>query len=164
MRHVKIAVFQDRLIHRPGRSARNVEVARLRQHLGLEAAHRARGGRAPFSDSSTRHMPQGRVHAKPLGIVRAFLALQPAEEGLTQQRYESVLGVLPGSPVPQLVLSHSGQAQRIIQLPLGQQARIRVEVGTVKLQLQTAIEVHPKRPLFAFTHRILPFTLPPACE
>src|SRR5205807_9804830 len=75
-----------------------------------------------------------------------------------EPRSHLVLGVLPGSTIPQQAPSHGGQTQSSIQFPVGQKARIRGDSGTMKLQLQTAIKVHPQSPLSAFTHRILRFS------
>jgi hypothetical protein len=50
--------------------------------------------------------------------------------------------------------SNLGQAKGIIKLPIGKKPGVRGDLGTVKFQLQTAVEINPQRGLSAFTLRV----------
>jgi len=65
-----------------------------------------------------------------------------------------VLSVLARAPIAQQILAQIGQTQRRIQFPVGQQPGIRLDFGTVKFQLQVAIESHPQSLFLARTRQI----------
>ena len=46
------------------------------------------------------------------------------------------------------------QAKGIIKLSIGEKPSVRGDLGTVKFQLQTAVEINPQRGLSAFTRRV----------
>ena len=53
--------------------------------------------------------------------------------------------------VSQMLPRDVGQAERVIQLAIGQQPAIGGDAGTVELQLQTAVEIEPESIGFRFT-------------
>ena len=46
------------------------------------------------------------------------------------------------------------QAKGVIKLPIGEEPTVGGNLGTVKLQLQSAVKIDPQRGLFAFTRRV----------
>ena len=62
--------------------------------------------------------------------------------------------VLAGTAVLENSPGNLGQAKGIVKLPIRQQPAVRGNLGTVKLQLQAAVEINPQRGLSAFTRRV----------
>jgi hypothetical protein len=67
----------------PGQVGERGQVRLLGQHLGLEAAHLARGGRILRHSPATDDPAQGRIMRQPLGIVHVFVASEPPEDRQT---------------------------------------------------------------------------------
>ena len=57
-------------------------------------------------------------------------------------------------PVDEAFSGDLGQAQHVFTFSIGKQRRIRSDLGTVKFQLQTAVEIQPQNPLFRFTRQV----------
>ena len=63
----------------PGQVGQRRQVRRLGQHLGLEAAHLAGGGRLSGHGPASHHPAQGRIVRQPVGIVHILVARQAPE-------------------------------------------------------------------------------------
>ena len=59
--------------------------------------------------------------------------------------------ILAGTAIVENIPGGIGQAKGIIKLSIGEKPSVRGDLGTVKFQLQTAVEINPQRSLSAFT-------------
>ena len=95
-----------------------------------------------------------RIAGEPLGIVDVFVAGEPAVDRLAQQSRQMVPDVPAAPPLAECRSAHRGQAKRVVQLAIGEQATVRGDPSTMEFQLDPAVEGDPKRRLFGFTRRI----------
>jgi len=83
------------------------------------------------------------AHTKPVGVVRIFVARQPAKHELSQRCLQRVLSITPRSLIVKEILRHRSQYRCLIRLPVRQQPCIARDLGTVKLRPQTAVKNDP---------------------
>ena len=62
--------------------------------------------------------------------------------------------VLAGTAVLEIGPAKFGQAKGIVKLSIGEQPSVRGDLGTMKFQLQAAVEINPQWGLSAFTRRV----------
>ena len=62
--------------------------------------------------------------------------------------------ILAGAAIGELVTGRVGQAQRVIQLAIGQQPGIGGDRSAAKLKHQAAVEIEPQRTPIRFTRRV----------
>ena len=74
-----------------------------------------------------------RIAGEPLGIVDVFVAGEPAVDRLAQQARQLVPDVPAAPPLAECRSAHRGQAKRVVQLAIGEQAAVRSDLGTVEL-------------------------------
>ena len=129
------------------------EVRLACQPLGLEAAHLAGRGRRSVHTLAADDGAHHRIAGEPLGIVDVFVAGEPAVDRLAQQPRQMVPDVPAAPPLAECRSAHRGQAKRVVQLAIGEQAAVRSDPGTVELELDPAVEGNPKR-LVRFTGRV----------
>ncbi len=86
-------------------------------------------------------------------IVHVVVAAKASENGLAELPNKTVTTVLLTTDIRERVPGNLAQSGRIIQFPVRQQPSVGSDLGTVELQLQTAVEIDPKAPLFRITHR-----------
>jgi hypothetical protein len=65
-----------------------------------------------------------------------------------------VPSVLPAPAFRESRHARRGQVEGVVQLAVGEQAAIRGDPGTVKFELQAAVERDPQGWFFGFTRRI----------
>ena len=123
------------------------------QHLGLEAAHLAGGGRLSRRGPATDDPAHGRIVRQPVRIVHILVACQAPEHGLAELSNQGVASVRAGAGVRQNVSSGLAQTQGIVEFAAGQQTTIGRDLRSVELQLETAVERQPKISTLRFTHR-----------
>ena len=110
-------------------------------------AEAATRGDRPVADNPAHR----RIAAQPVGVVHVLVAGEPPEHRLTQQAHQPVATVLAGARVGQRVGPRVSQAERVVQLAIGQQPGIGGDRGTMKLQHQTTVEIEPQSLGFRFT-------------
>ena len=125
-----------------------------RQKLRLEAPHLAGGSGLSFHSFATNNPPHGRITSKTVGVVHVFVAANTSKHRLAKLPRHVMPSVLAGTAVLENSPGNLGQAKGIVKLPIRQQPAVRGNLGTVKLQLQAAIEINPQRGLSAFTCRV----------
>jgi hypothetical protein len=128
------------------------EVLRPGQPLRLEAAHLAGGGGGLPDGPAAHHPAHRRVAAQPLGILYVLVAGEAAEHGLPQQADQTMPAVLAGARIRQR--RARGQAQRVVELAVAQQARIGGDRGATEAEHQAAVEVEPQGSTSRFTRRV----------
>ena len=82
--------------------------------------------------------------AQAFGIVHVFVSGKPPEHGLPQQPDQCMAAVLAGACVGELLARHRAEAEGIVELSIGQQARIGSDGGAAKLERQSAVEIEPE--------------------
>jgi len=92
--------------------------------------------------------PHRRVTAQAIGVVHVLVAREPPEHRLPQQSDERMPTIPAGACIRKRVTGHVGQAERIVQLPIGQQPRIGGDHRAAELQPQAPVEIEPQRPAF----------------
>jgi len=100
----------------PGQIGERGQVGRLGQHLGLEAAHLAGGGRLSSDCLATDHPAQGRIVRQAVGIIDVFVPGEPPEHGLAKLRDQRVAAILTGPSVGEDFSGQVCQAERIIEV------------------------------------------------
>ena len=117
----------------------------------VEAAHLAdrRGGAgeaSPLDDG-----PHRRIDRKTLGVVHVLVAGETAEDRLPQQPGQNMSPVPAPTQIRQSRPRRRRQAERLIQLAIGEQPGIRSDVAAVELQLEATIEPELNRVFYRFT-------------
>ena len=121
------------------------------QHLGLEAAHLAGGGRLSRHGPATHDPAHGRIMRQPVGIVHILVPCQAPEHGLAELSNQGVASVRAGAGVRQNLSSGLAQTKGIVEFAAGQQTAIRRDLRAVELQLQAGIERDPESGSVFFT-------------
>ena len=78
----------------------------------------------------------------------------PTKHRLTELPRHTVPSVLAGTAVLENSPAKLGQAKSIVKLTIGEQPSVRGDLGTMKFQLQAAVEINPQWELSAFTRRV----------
>ena len=97
--------------------------------------------RSPWGPSSTPI--HSRIATKPVGVVHVLVSGDTPEHRLSQHSDQIMPTVPACASVSQTLLGDDRQAERIIELAIGKQPCIRCDTGTVKLQLEAAVEIEP---------------------
>ena len=127
------------------------EVRLAGQPLGLEAAHLAGRGRPPVQPSAADDGAHRRITREPLGIVDVFVAGEAAVDRLAQQAEQPVADVLAAAALGERRSGHIGQAERVVQLAIGEQPAVGGDPSAVEFQLDPAVESDPQRAIIRFT-------------
>src|SRR5262249_17824159 len=77
---------------------------------------------------------------------------EPTVEGLAQESQEAVLGVLPGARVKQDARGRAGQAEGVVEFPIGKEPGVTGNGRAVELQLDLTVEVNAQGVILAVTH------------
>lgn len=102
--------------------------------------------------------PHGRVEPQALRIVHIFVTGEPPEDRLPEEGHERMLNVLAQADLGETLCRHPAQPKVLIQLPEGEQSRIRGDGCAPELQLQAAVEMEFESALRGFTHWVVPTT------
>ena len=78
-----------------------------------------------------------------VGVVHIFIATKATKYRLTELPRHAVPSVFASTAVLENIPCNLGQAKGIVKLPIGEQPGIRGNPGTVKFQLQAAVEINP---------------------
>jgi hypothetical protein len=70
---------------------------------------------------------------------------------LTKLRDQPVTTVPAGSRVGKNTASHLRQPKNVVEFPKSQQTGVRRDLRTMKLQLQTTVEIEPQNTAIRFT-------------
>jgi hypothetical protein len=62
--------------------------------------------------------------------------------------------ILAGPSVREAVAGHRGQAERLVEFPVGKQSGVRGDGRTAKLEHQPAVEIEPENLTSRFTRRV----------
>ena len=135
----------------PAQVSQRGQVCFLGQHLGLKAAHLARGGRT-LGHSPAPHDPtHARITAKPVGVVDVLVAGQSPKHGLPDLSDQCVTAILAGPGVSENFSGKLGQAEHVIEIPKREQTSVGGDLGAVEFQLQAGIKRDPKSNIIFFT-------------
>ncbi len=99
--------------------------------------------------------PHGRITSETPGGVHVFITAKASKYRLTKLPRHAVPSVLAGAAVVENIPGGTGQAKGIVKLPIGEQTGVGSDLETVKSQLQTAVEINPRRDLSAFTRWVV---------
>jgi hypothetical protein len=124
------------------------------QKLGLEAPHLAGGSRSPVDRMTADDPPHGGIATKTIGVVHVVVAAEPAEDGLAEQSRHAMPAILAGTTVGEYVADRIDQSKGVVEFPISEQAAVGGDPGVVEFELQSAVEIDPKRLPFRFTHRV----------
>ena len=121
------------------------------QKFGLKASHLAGGSCLPFDGLAADDPPHCRITSQTVGVVHVFIAAKASKDRLTELPCHAMPPVLAGPAVLEMIAGNVSQAKSIVKLPVGKQPSIRADLGTVKFQPQTAVEIDPQTGLSGFT-------------
>jgi hypothetical protein len=127
----------------PGEIDPVLEVLLAGECFRLEACHLPGGSRCVVLGPATHHGPQRGIEAEALGVLDVFIACQPAVDRLPQQGEQAVLGVLPGAGVVHAARCGAGQAEGVVEFPVGEESGVTGDGGAVGLPLDWAVEIDP---------------------
>ncbi len=103
---------------------------------------------------TTDNPAHGGITAQTVGVVHVVVATKTAKNGLAELADHAMPPVLAGTTVGKNIASHLSKFNGVIKLSVGKQTGVSSDLGPVKLQLQTAVKIYPKTPLFQLTHRM----------
>ena len=152
--HLRWAAVMNLVDPHPVHVGQDLNVYIGRQKFRLEAPHLAGRSRLSFDGFASNNPPHGRITPETVGVVHIFIATKTAKHRLTELPRHAVPSVLAGTAVLENIPGNLGQAKRVVKLPIGEQPAVRGDLGTMKFQLQTAVEIDPQRGLSAFTRRV----------
>jgi hypothetical protein len=151
------AVGRLAFVHAVDPSARQIrdrlQVGVGRQPLGLEAAHLAARSCRTIETLTADDRPHGGVAGEPFGVVDILVAGEPTEYRLAEQSAQRMARVVATAAVEELCDRDLGEPEGIVEFTVGEQAAVRGDPGTVKFELDTAVESGPQRQLFGFIRR-----------
>jgi hypothetical protein len=106
----------------------------------------------PIPDLFGTDEPEGRVSGDSLGIVEIFVASQAALDGPPSQVGKGELRILPSSRVRQMLFDQFSDPDSLAKLTHQDQAAVRGDSGTLKIDLEQGIEEVPKRLVLVIIH------------
>jgi len=95
-----------------------------------------------------------RIMAQPFRIIYIFVSSKTAKHGLPQHSNESVPAILADPCVQKPLICHRGEAERVIEFPVGKQSGVGGDNRTTKLEHQTAVKIEPENLICRFTRRV----------
>ena len=137
----------------PGQISQGGQVRPLRQHLGLEPAHLAGGGRLSSHCLATHHPAHSWIMRQPVGIVDILVPRQAPEHRLAELSNQGMASVRAGAGVRQHLSSGLAQTKGIVEFAAGKQPAIGRDLRSVELQLEATVERQPKINILRFTRR-----------
>jgi hypothetical protein len=135
----------------PGQIGERVQVGLLGQHLGLEAAHLAGGGRSLLHRAATDHPAHGRIMRQPVGIVDVLIPGEATEDGLAELGCEGVAAVAARPGIGENLPGKFGQAESVIEFAEGEQTGVGGDSRAVEFQLQATVKSESKIGFCRFT-------------
>jgi hypothetical protein len=91
---------------------------------------------------------------KPLGVVRVFVTSEPTDDRLPELSAEQMLSVLAVSHIVQTILCDFGQAERFVELAIGEQPCIGSDRRSMEFKPYSVVEIHENIMLASFTYQI----------
>ena len=138
----------------PRETSERGKVLVARQPLGLEPPHLAGRGRVALDSLAADNPAHRRITPQPVGVVDVFVSRKPTKHRLAQHTDKIMATVPTRATINQVLLRHGHQAECVIKLAIGQQARIGGDAGTVELELEAAVEIEPESIGLGFTRRL----------
>ncbi len=120
------------------------------QKLRLEPPHLAGGSGLSFYGLAADDPTHGRITSQTIGIVDVVVSAKTTKDRLAELPDHAMPPILASTAVLEKIPSNLGQAKGIIKLPIGKKPGVRGDLGTVKFQLQTAVEINPQKGAFCF--------------
>ena len=105
-------------------------------------------------DTRAANPAHGGISPQTAGIVHIIVSAKPAKDRLTELPRHAVPSVLACTVVAENIPGHLGKFESVIEFSIGKKTSVRGDLGAVELQLQAAVKIDPKAPLFRFTHRV----------
>ena len=94
------------------------------QPLGLESTHLAGRSGGPIEPLPAHNGTHGRIAGEPFGVVDVLVAGEAAVDRLPQQAEQPVADVLAAPAFGESRRRQGGEAEGIVQLPVGEQPTI----------------------------------------
>ena len=108
----------------PGETGERGKVLVTRQPLGLEPPHLTGRGRIALDRLAADDPAHRRITPQTIGVVDVLVSGKPAEHRLAQHPDKIMATVPTRAPVNQVLARNTHQAERVIELPIGQQSSI----------------------------------------
>ena len=86
-----------------------------------------------------------------VGVVYISITAKSSKYRLAKLTRHAVPSVLAGTVVLENISGNLGQAKGFVKLSIDKHTAVSGDLGTVKFQLQTAVEINPQRAMSAFT-------------
>ena len=149
--HLRWAAVMNTVNPHPVHVGQSFNVRIARQKLRLETPHLTSRSGLSFDGLASNNPPHGGITSETLGVVHVLITAKASKYRLTEQPRHTVPSVLAGTVIVESIPGNLGQLKRIVKLPIGKQTGVRSDLGTVKFQLQSAVEINPQSGLSAFT-------------
>ena len=130
------------------------EIGLAGQPTGLETAHLAGRCSLSIQPGAIDHGTHRRIMGEAFSVVDILIPGEAAEHRLAQQTGQQVAGVLATAAFRKRRAGQIGEAERVVQFPLGQQAGVGRDPAAVEFQLQPPVEIDPQRPIIRFTRGV----------
>ena len=138
----------------PGKIGQGFNVCVGGQKLRLEPPHLAGGCSLSFHGFAANNPTHGGITSQTLSIIHVFITANASKQRLAELTRHAVPSVLAGTAVLKNSPGNLCQAKGVIKLSIGEEPTVGGNLGTVELQLQSAVKIDPQRGLFAFTRRV----------
>jgi hypothetical protein len=135
----------------PAEIGKREKVLIIRKPFGLEASHLAGGGSLLRCGVTADNPAHRRITPEPVSVIHVLVSGKPTKHRLPQHSDQIMPTVPARASISQTLPGDGHQAERIIELAIGKQPCIRCDTGTVKLQLEAAVEIEPSSVLFRST-------------
>ena len=152
--HLRRATVVNTVDPNPVHVGQSFKVRIARQKLRLEPPHLAGGRSLSFDGLASNNPPHRRITSKTLGVVYVFITANASKQRLAELTRHAVPSILAGTAVLKDSPGNLCQAKGVIKLSIGEEPTVGGNLGTVELQLQSAVKIDPQRGLFAFTRRV----------
>ena len=135
----------------PGQTGARGKVLVTRERLGLEPPHLAGRGRFALDRLAADDPAHRGITSQSVGVVDVLVSRKPTEHRLARHAHQIMPPVAARAAVNQMLLCDSHQAEGVIKLTIGQQARVGGDARTVELELEAVVEIESQSIGLRFT-------------
>ena len=93
--------------------------------------------------NDTDNPPQGGITSETVGVVHISITAKSSKYRLAKLTRHAVPSVLAGTVVLENISANLGQAKGFVKLSIDKHTAVSGDLGTVKFQLQTLVEIDP---------------------
>ena len=148
--HLRRATVVNTVDPNPVHVGQSFNICIGRQKFRLEPPHLAGGCSLSFHGFAANNPTHGGITSQTLGIIHVFITANASKQRLAELTRHAVPSILAGTAVLKDSPGNLCQAKGVIKLSIGEEPTVGGNLGTVELQLQSAVKIDPQRGLYCF--------------